>query len=212
MLNKISEFLSRDTSELSSTGLVFICIGVLLFVLLNIFFIRLGRVIVATSGKTSFTVIKIIMVALFPTILNIAALFNYDLSLGIILILTAVMSIIVVVWNLLTFGLAKGLLLSYLHIVGGIVAGLMIASFVLLGIVMIIMIFIKPFEMPSTGNSGSPPEYVRDLNTGETYYVNTNASGELTIDTSNGYRVLRPGDYAGRYVDGFGGSYIACED
>lgn len=212
MLNKITEILSRDTAELSSMGLVFLCIGVLLFVLLNIFFIRLGRAVVATSGKTSFTVVKIIMVALFPTILNIMALFKKDLPLTLVLIMTAVMSIIVVIWNFLTFGPLKGLLLSYLHIAGGIVAGLMIASFVLLAVVMIIMMFIKPFELPSTGTGGAAPEYVRSLNSGVTYYVQKNASGEMTIDTNGGIRVLRPGDYAGRYVDGFGGTYIACED
>lgn len=214
MLNKILDFLSRDTSELSTTGLVFICIGVLLFVLLNIFLIKAGRAIVATSGKTSFSFLKITMIALAPTVFNIAAVFNYELPLNIIIVITAIMCIIVIMWNFLSYGLFRGLLLSYLHIVGGIVSGLMIAAFVFLALFMIVMMFVKPFELPSAGNNGAPPEYVRDLNTGETYYVDTNASGELIINKNGSIRILRPEscmDTEKRYVDGFGGNYIGFD-
>lgn len=211
MLNKISEFLLRDASELSSARLIFLCIGVLLFVLLNILFIRLGRAIVTASGKTSFTVVKIIMVALFPTILNVMALFKKDLPLTLVLVMTAILSAIVIIWNLLTYGPLKGLLLSYLHIVGGIVAGLLIASLVLLVVVLVLFAIFGGADTSSGGNSGSAPEYVRDLSSGEIFYVTSNASGDLQIDRG-GYIVICPSDYAGRYYDRHGHSYIACED
>lgn len=211
MLNKISEFLSRDTSELSTTGLIFICVGVLLFVLLNIFFIRVCRGIITQSGRKSFTIVKIIMVALFPTIFNIAAVFNRVLPMNIIFILTAVMCVIVAVWDFLVYGPIGGLLFSYLHILGGIISGLLIASLVFMAFFIILITIIRPLELPSTGSSGTPPEYVRDLSSGETFYVTSSASGDLQIDRG-GYIVLYPSGYAGEYVDNYNHRYIACED
>lgn len=151
------------------------------------------------------------MVALFPTIFNIAAVFNRVLPMNIIFILTAVMCVIVAVWDFLVYGPIGGLLFSYLHILGGIISGLLIASLVFMAFFIILITIIRPLELPSTGSSGTPPEYVRDLSSGETFYVTSSASGDLQIDRG-GYIVLYPSGYAGEYVDNYNHRYIACED
>ncbi len=198
MLNNILEFLSRDTSELSTTGLIFICIGAFLFVALTVFFIKLCKDIVKQSGRKSFTFVKIIMIAVFPTILNIAAVFNHELPLNVILILTAIMAVIVAAWDFMTFGPIVGFMFSFLHIVGGLATGLLVAAFVLVGVFFIIMLILDPFTPPS-------PK-VRDIKTGETFIILSQANDTLQIDR-NGYTVLYP-DYGGEYYDNHFNRYI----
>lgn len=210
MLNKIFGFLSRDTSSLSTTGFILIIVGAFLFVALNIFLIKVCKEIVRCTGKSSHTYIKLVMIALIPTIFNVAAIFDYVLPVNLVLILTAVMCIIVVIWNCMVFGPIGGLMFSFLHIVGGLAAGLLIAGFVLMAVFMLVVMIIKPFEMPTSGAGGAIPEYVRDVDTGESFYVTTTASNQPMIDRGD-WVVLYPGDYAGRYHDSNGHNYISCE-
>ncbi len=58
-----------------------------------------------------------------------------------------------------------------------------------------------------SGSSGGMPEYVVDVNTGESYYVQTGANGVGYLPDRGG-AILRPSDYAGRYIDDNGNSYI----
>ena len=79
-----------------------------------------------------------------------------------------------------------------------------------MAVFMIAVIIIKPFEMPKSGAGGEIPEYVRDIDTGESFYVTTTSSNQLMIDRGD-WVVLYPGDYAGRYHDSNGHNYISCE-
>lgn len=210
MLNKVFEFLSRDTSSISTTGFILIIVGAFLFVMLSIFLIKVCKDIVKISGKNSHSYIKLIMIAIVPTIFNVAAIFNYVLPVNLVVILTVIMCIIVVVWNVMVFGPIGGLFFSFLHIVGGLAAGLLIAGFALMAVVMVVIMLINPFEMPKSGAGGALPEYVRDVDTGESFYVTTTSGNQPMIDRGD-WVVLYASDYAGRYYDSNGHNYISCD-
>ncbi len=210
MKNKIFELLSK---EASGTEIVLICIGSILFIAFTLFLIKVCKDFVIASGRNSHSIIKIIMIALFPTIFNIAAIFNYVLPVKLIVLLTLIMCIIVVVWNLCVYGPIGGLLLSYLHILGGLLAGLFIAAFVLMAVFIVVMLVTGSFNITDTGSSasgGGAPEYIRDINTNESFYVHDFKGSSMQIIRNGNYIVIYPSDYAGRYHDNYGHNYIAC--
>lgn len=212
MGNRILNFLSQDISELPSTSLVLIFGGAFLFVAVTVFLIYVCKKIAKLSGKNTHSILKIIMIALFPTIFNIAAVTGHILPIGVITAITVVLSIIVIVWNILQFGPIGGAMFSFLHIVGGLATGLMLASFVLVAIFGIATVFIaRPGDViaGNGGASNSIPEYVEDINTREIFYVSKNGDGRLMIDRNGNWVPLFYGDSAGRFTDTSGNTYIA---
>lgn len=210
MKNKIFELLSK---EASGTEIVLICIGSILFIAFTLFLIKVCKDFVKASGRDSHSIIKIIMIALFPLIFNVTAIFNYVLPTKLIFLLTAVMCVIVVIWNLRVYGPIGGLMLSYLHILGGLLAGLFIAAFVLMAVFFVIMLLTGSFNISGAGSSASSsgaPEYIRDVNTNESFYVHDFKGASMQIIRNGDYIVVYPSDYAGRYHDNYGHNYIAC--
>ena len=211
----MNNVLELFTKQASGSEIILICIGSVLLIALTIFLIKVCKDFVKMSGKKSYSIVKIILIALFPTIFNIAAVFNYLLPMKLIFLLTLIMCIVVVVWNLRVYGPVGGLMLSFLHIVGGLVSGLMIAAFVLMIVFFVIMLVTGSFNIADTGSStsdGGVPEYVQDINTNETFYVHDFKGASMKIIRNGDYIVIRPGDYAGRYYDDYGHFYLACND
>lgn len=200
MLNKFFEFLSRDTSSISTTGFVLIILGAFLFVCLNIFFIKVCKNMVAYTGINSHSYIKLIMIALFPTIFNIAAVFKTVLPINLFFVLTAIMCLIVVIWNCVAYGILGGLIFSFLHIVGGISAGLLIAGFLFMIVVMIVVLFAAKPEVKKVGS-------ISDTVSGETFDVLTDESGVPYINRG-GERLLLHNYDSGRYYDDYGNIYM----
>ncbi|MGN1442243.1 MAG: hypothetical protein ACI4XE_00235, partial [Acutalibacteraceae bacterium] len=56
-------------------------------------------------------------------------------------------------------------------------------------------------------SGGSIPEYVRDVNSGASYYV-TEHNGSLWLEDRG--VIIRPGAYSGRFIDDGGNEYISC--
>lgn len=126
------------------------------------------------------------------------------------MVITVILSIVVTVWNILQFGLVYGLMFSFLHIVGGLATGLVVAGVVF---AVIVMVLAAIFGSPSTGGGGTAgiPEIVEDVNTGEQFHVSNFGNGSIMIDRNGNWVPLRSGDYSGRYLDSYGNTYISRE-
>lgn len=206
MLDFLKSIFYKDTSEISGTQSVFLLLGILALIAVFAFFVRTCYRLEIISGKPSFSVVKIIMIAAAPTVFSVLAILNVDVPFIWFGIITAVMCVAVLVWNVLTYGILGGLMFTVVHIVFGVLAGLGIAAFVFIAIAAVALALFAGGSTGGSSSSSSVLEYVRDPSTGEIYDVEKGVNGELYIaGTSN---VLRKGDYSGEYIDSYGNRYI----
>lgn len=212
MLDSLMSIFNKDTSDLSGTESAFIVIGAIVLIVVFAFFIRTCYRLEQISGKPSHSVIKIVMIAAAPTVYIILDILNLFLPFKWFGIITAVMCVITVIWNVFTYGILGGLMFSVVHIVVGLIAGIGLAAVALIAVAGIALyLFSGGTEGGSAGgssvSSSSAPEYIRNPNTGETVYVEKGTNGELYIMGTS--TVLRHGDYAGEYIDSNGNRYIS---
>lgn len=212
MLDSLMALFNKDTSDLSGTESAFIVIGIIVLIAIFAFFIRTCYRLEKISGKSSHTVIKIVMIAAAPTIYIILDMLNLFLPFKWFGIITAVMCVITVIWNVFTYGILGGLMFSFVHIVVGLIACIGLVTVVLIAVVGVALyLFAGGTAGGSVGgssvSSSSAPEYVRDPSTGETVRVEKGYNGELYVGGTS--TVLRQGDYAGEYIDSNGNRYIS---
>lgn len=212
MLDSLMSLLDKDTSDLSGTESAFIVIGAIGLIAVFAFFIRTCYRLEKISGKSSHSVIKIVMIAAAPTVYIILDILNISLPFKWFGIIAAVMCVITVIWNVFTYGILGGLMFSVVHIVVGLIAGIGLAAVALIAVAGIALyLFAGGTAGGSTGgssvSSSSAPEYVRDPATGETVRVEKGYNGELYVGGTS--TVLRKGDYAGEYIDSNGNRYIS---
>ncbi|MGN0468010.1 MAG: hypothetical protein ACI4GY_04740 [Acutalibacteraceae bacterium] len=193
-----------SVEEILAVGLGGLVIGAL-FIFAAILCVKIER----NSGVNSHSIVKIILIATGPTIVSVLAFFGLEAPTKIGLIASVICAAVVTLWNIFSLGLFRGLLFSVVHIVIGFLAGMSIVA--VAGIALIFGV-ISLFGGLSGGISGASsagavPEYVRNLSTGETYYV-TEHNGVLWLDECG--VIIRPSDYSGRYIDDGGNEYIAC--
>ena len=102
------------------------------------------------------------------------------------------------------------LLKRIMDIIGGMVAGFTLGS-LLFGAIMLLIgigaIILIGGDFKSDMRQGSVSS-VRDVNTGETFYVETGVNGTLFVKGRN--TVLRNSGYQGRFFDDNGTEYIQC--
>lgn len=204
--------LDKNTADLSGTESVFIVLGVIVLIAVFAFIIRTCYRLEKISGKSSHSVIKIIMIAAAPTVYIILDILNLFLPFKWFGIITAVLCVITVIWNVFTYGILGGLMFSVIHVTFGLIAGIGLAAVVLIAVAGVALyLFAGGTAGGSAGgssvSSSSAPEYIRNPNTGETVYVEKGTNGELYIMGTS--TVLRHGDYAGEYIDSNGNRYIS---
>ena len=209
MLDSLMSFLDKNTADLSGTESVFIVLGVIAVIAVFAFFTRTSFRLERITGKSSFSVVKIIMIAAAPTIFSVLSLLNIDVSFKLFGIATVITCIATAVWNIFTYGILGGLMFSVVHIVFGLVAGLGIVVLIFVAIAGVVLFFFAGSSSSAGASSGSSaPDYVRNTATGETVGVEKGANGELYIRGTSS--VLRVADYSGRYFDDNGNQYISC--
>lgn len=135
---------------------------------------------------------------------------NISLSKMLLMILAVIVAcVVVLVWNILTFGILGGILFSFMHIVFGLLAEISIAALIIMVLFFGILYLFGAFSVGGTGTaSGGNPHTVRDVNSGESFHV-IERNGTLYLDSGGRSGVLRQSDYAGRYIDDSGNDYIA---
>ncbi|MBQ8209451.1 MAG: hypothetical protein IJZ35_02575 [Clostridia bacterium] len=207
MLDSLISLLDKDTSDLSGTESAFIVLGVIAGIAVLAFFVRTSFRLERISGKPSFSVVKVIMIAASPTIFSVLALLDIDVPFKLFGIITAVMCVVTIVWNIVTYGILGGIVFSIVHIVFGIIASMGIIVFAFIGIAGLVLFLFGGSGGGSTVYSSSAPEYVRDPATGKTVRVEKGFNGELYVGGTS--TVLRQGDYAGEYIDSDGNRYIS---
>lgn len=207
MLDALKSLFSKDTSELSGGETAFVIIAIIVLIGAFIFIARTSFRLEKISGKPSYTIAKIIMIAVAPTIFSVLSVLNIDLPFKWFGIATVVMCVVVAVWNIITYGILGGLFFSVVHIVLGLIASFGIVLVIFIGIAAVALyLFAGGSAGGSSASSSSAPEYVRDPATGETVRVEKGANGELYVGGTS--TVLRQGDYAGEYIDSNGNRYI----
>lgn len=131
-----------------------------------------------------------------------------------------IMTFVIVIWNIKSVGFARGLLFSVFHMTAGTIAGWIIGGLLLKLIPLAIVIgvlywfFGGKIRLGSGGTTTDNtqhtvyvPEMVENVSTGEQFYVTKGAMND-NLYLNNGDIVIRPSDYAGRYVDKNGNEYI----
>ena len=208
----MSRLFSMDPSQINGGNLALIAVAmiavIVTFVLISRYCFRLEK----RSGKSAFSLVKIIMVAAAPLVGILLEVFKINAPDLVFTIITLIMCIVVIVWNIATFRILGGIMFSIIHIAVGLLAGLSIAA-IIFGIIAfaVIAIFVGASGSATGGassSSSSAPEYVRDPSTGESYYVSKGANGQLYLP-DKGDCILRPGDYSGHYIGSDGSTYIS---
>ncbi|MGN1347971.1 MAG: hypothetical protein ACI4VI_03405 [Acutalibacteraceae bacterium] len=193
-----------SVGEILTVGIISLVVGAFI-IFATVICVRIER----NSDVSSHSIVKITLIAIGPTVVSVLAFFGLEAPTKIGLIASVICAAVVTVWNILSLGLFKGLIFSVVHIVVGFLAGMSIIAVagiaLILGIISIFGNFSGGLDNGSTALT--VPEYVRNINTGETYYV-TEHSGVLWLDECG--VIIRPGAYDGRFIDDSGNEYIAC--
>lgn len=214
MWDKITEFLNSDVSGLSSGTIFFAFIVAAIAIVAFIFLVKTCLKIEKISGRKAFSLVKIIMVALFPTVFNLAALVRWEIPLSVIGVLTVILCAAVFAWNLLTYGLVCGLMFTIMHIVTGFALSLGIAALVfgVAAIAIMSPLAKEAVKVPSPEASGETPDGVCDVNTGENFDIMVGANGSLFLNSGGRDSVLYPGESLNSYYDSDGNRYTAFYD
>ncbi|MGN0444517.1 MAG: hypothetical protein ACI4F5_07885 [Acutalibacteraceae bacterium] len=193
-----------SVGEILTVGIVSLVVGAF-FIFATVICVSIER----NSDVSSHSILKIILIAIGPTIVSVLAFFGLEAPTKVGLIASVICAAVVTVWNILSLGLFKGLIFSVVHIVIGFLAGMSIIAVAGIALILgIISIFGNFSGGLDNGNTAlTVPEYVRNINSGETYYV-TEHSGVLWLDECG--VIIRPGAYDGRFIDDSGNEYIAC--
>ncbi len=186
--------------------LIVFFVGSLLLIGVSVWMIKICVEFVKLTGRKSFTPVKVVIAGIAPSVFFVLGILDKDIPVGILVAAEIAICIGVIIWNIIYAGPIMGLMFSFLHICGGLMMGLAAGSIVFVAIFAVGML-IAGGASSGSGSSGGMPEYVVDENTGESYYVQTGANGVGYLPARGG-AILRPSDYAGRYIDDNGNSYI----
>jgi|GEM_PF-3025401 len=200
------DFLLRAADSLSIGALLGIIFGGILFLVVFIVAARLCHNFAVNTEKRPLSAVKIGCVAIAPCVAMFVGMFHIDIPIKYIIAATVIISVIVLVWNLFTFGIFGGLLFSFVHIVAGVLAGLSVAGLVIAVIALIAVALFGGSSGSIGSGSSQSVDNVRNLQTGEVFHVTKGVNGIMYI---NGSTILRASDYAGRFIDDNGNQYIA---
>lgn len=208
MIERIKQMLAGETS-VSSIGLLAVLFIVSL-ILLFLFYIiiKACRSVEAMSGRPAHTLIKTIIIAAIPTVCGVLELIGVEISISHNIIWACVIGacVLVAVWNFKVYGPIGGVMFTVMHVVFGVVAsfGVFAVVFMLIFIAVLFLVG-KPVD-PSTSNSS--PSTVTNVATNERYHVTKGVNGESYINLNGADAILRPGAFAGRFIDDYGNEYM----
>ena len=166
-----------------------------------------------SSGKRAFNILKLGMVAVGPMLIAIKYWLSLELPLWIFVAASIILTLIVIVWNILTFSVLPGIAFSIFHILFGIIFGATVLGLAVAAVFFIILKVLGVLSVggtASTSSGGGVPKWVRDVNSNEIYQV-FNFGGTLQILRDSDYVVIRPGVYDGRYIDDSRNEYLNDE-
>ncbi len=158
------------------------------------------------TGKYGFTVPKIIITGLFPSIIGVMSAFDKEPPFKLLVPLCIIACVAVSIWNIISYGIMAGPIFSVLHITAGLLCSIIAAAIIIVILFAVAMLFLGADS--TTSSSGASAKEVECLSDGQLYYTEKNASGQLTLP-QRGYAILRPSSYAGRFIDDYGNEYIA---
>lgn len=209
MEDKLNAFLnSRVDAKSILIVILLLIVGIFLFFR----FIKLVKTCVYVeqeSGISAFTLLKVVLIAVVPTIYNVFAMLDADVDeyFKISAIITAVACIVVLIWNVKSFGVIFGIRFSIMHICFGLFASVAISALAIIAVIGVVLMLFGGASSSTSSSSSSTPEYVRDPDTGELIYIEKGVNGELyKAGTSE---VLRQSDYSGRYIDSDGNDFLS---
>ena len=153
---------------------------------------------------------KIIVAAVGPMIASLLAVFGINVPVVLLAIVTIALDIGIAIWNFYAAGVFYGLLFSVVHIVTGLFAGLGVGGIVIMGVFVVAVLLIGPLDSGKS-SSGSASGYIYDVQTNESFYVNQ-MNGVQQIQRNGNWVTIRPGVYAGRYIDDYGNEYADSYD
>lgn len=198
------------TGKPLSTGqFLLVLIGGIIGITLYGVLVRMCHNFAFNTGKQPHSALKIGLIALAPFLTMVVAMFQIEIPYRYCLILMILCSVIVLIWNLTTLGVFGGILFSVMHIVAGFLAGVSVAAMIIVGIFAIILIFFgEGGSIDTSENSSVSGNCVRDLETGEVFYVETGINGVKYVKDRDA--VLRNSDYSGQFFDDNGHRYVSC--
>ncbi len=173
-----------------------------------IWMIRFAAAYLRVTNQFGFTIPKIIITSIAPVVFCVMSVMDMEPPSTILLIVEIIACLAVIIWNIISYKVGVGILFSILHVTAGFISGLGAAAIVFVAVFAVAMLLIGGSSSASSSSSGSRPGYVRDPATGESFYTDTDASGQIRLP-ERGDAILRPSSYAGRYIDDYGNEYIA---
>ncbi len=220
MLDKIKDFLHIDTT---AENVIFVIACIVLVVIAIVALIWIFEICSKTeeeTGEESHPIIKAIIIALVPTVYTVVALLSDLISFDDFMPqkfkwpLFAVACVIVLIWNLIVFKIKGGILFTILHVVYGAIITVIVAILVEIAVIAIVLGVLWLFfgGVPGGGGEGSSetsvPSYLTDTQTNEQFYTTKGVNGEPCVHRHGQDILIRPSDYAGRYIDSYGNTYV----
>lgn len=211
MVERIKQLFEGKTSVSDLGLLAALVIGALILVFVFYIIVKACRSVEEMSGRPAHTLIKTIIIAAIPTVCGVLELLGIDIGIPHKIIWACVIGtcVLVAVWNLKVYGPIGGIMFTIMHIVFGIVASLGVLSLVFVAIFVIAVYFFGSggIDGSSASGSSSVPSTVTNVATNERYHVTKGVNGESYIYLNGNSVILRPGAFAGRFIDDYGNEY-----
>lgn len=210
MSEKINELLNK---QLGIEGLFYIiglCLAALFLIFLVILAIRIACHIERISDTPAYSLIKSILLGIFPGLYFGLSSMDIVIPENIVIIASMVVFLIVVIWNFRSFGAFGGFILTFVHCLYAfllVLCVMSIAFIVVAGAVLFIATAASGSSIASSSSS-SVPSTVRNPATGEVYHTLQGVNGEGYININGREIKIRPGAYSGRYIDDYGNEYV----
>ena len=204
------DFLNRE--DVSTAEFAAIAIGGLIAVVLLFFGIKKCVAFTKETGVSAHSLIKIALFAAGPLFMSILAIFRINLPLAIPIVIAVIAGIIILIWNITTLGIGYGILFTILHLLGGFFVGLGIGGLILMVVFGIaVYLFTGGKILPGDSSGGTASGYVYDLQTNERFHVSA-LNGVQQIQRGGDWVIIRPGAYAGEYIDDYGNRYADSDN
>lgn len=209
MSDKINELLQKEVGFAGFFYIIALCLLSVLIIYLVIRAIRTACYIESASGISAHSLIKSIVIGMFPGLYF--GLYKFDIIMpkSIVIIASLAVVLIVAIWNFKSFGILGGLVLTFVHCLYAFLLVLCVMSiaFIILAGAVLFIATAASGSSVTTPSSGSAPSTLRDLRTGEIFHV-SKLDGSPRIDRYGTWVLIRSTDFSGRYIDDYGNEYV----
>jgi len=208
MSDKINELLQKEVGFAGFFYIIGLCLLAVFIIYLIIKAIRTAYIIEAVNKTSAHSLFKSILIGIVPALYFGLSKIDVTIPKSIVLIITAVILLIVAIWNFSSFGVFGSIVLTFVQCIYALLTALCVMSVAFIiaaGIVAFIAMYSGGIVDP---DSGTAPSILRDVRTNETFHVSTHPDGTARLNRNGTYVLLRPTDYSGRYRDDYGNEYV----